>query len=706
MRSGFGISCCLLAGVVLPCLPGLAQQQPAETSSRQVLVSFSNKFDMASIKNNGGKAQLGSPDPSVLRITTPAKAFWPGITIKSPQGKWDLSSYEYISVDIHNIDTHDIDVFIRVDNPGANGLVNCISERTAAQPDQRVTLIVPLKRVSHSPIKLFGMQGYPQGLFPDKVGLDVSNIVAITIYTPGTPTDNNFEVSNIYAAGQYQTPAWLSMNEKQFFPFVDQYGQFIHKEWPGKVHEDADLQKARATEAKALAADPAPAAWDKWGGWAKGPLLQATGHFRVEKYEGKWSLVDPDGRLFFSTGLCGVGMGTAATPIDERSNWFAQLPPRDQTGKFFYGKSWKSWSGYYKGKEPETVDFSRWNLVRKYGADWKTIYPELVHQRLRAWGINTLGNWSDGNISKQHQTPYTMTFFYQSRKLKNNSGGFPDVFAPEFPGAVLKGARQWLTSSADDPWCIGYFLDNEMPWGGETTLGTDTLVSPAEQPAKQELIRWLQKRYPTIEQLNQAWGCTFASWEAFAANTKAPAKNAASTTDLTAFTDLTAETYFRTVHDVIKQVAPHKLYLGCRCVGGSNNVIAAAIKYCDVVSYNRYCHSVRELKFPGGFDGPMMLGEFHFGALDRGLFSTGLVSTDNQQDRGRKYAGYIQSALDNPQIVGAHWFQYGDQPVTGRIDGENAQCGFVDICDTPYAETIRSARETADSMYTRRYGKP
>ena len=46
--------------------------------------------------------------------------------------------------------------------------------------------------------------------------------------------------------------------------------------------------------------------------------------------------------------------------------------------------------------------------------------------------------------------------------------------------------------------------------------------------------------------------------------------------------------------------------------------------------------------------------------------------------------------------------QNGDESVTGRGDGENAQCGFVDVCDTPYAETIAASRATADGMYQRR----
>jgi hypothetical protein len=111
---------------------------------------------------------------------------------------------------------------------------------------------------------------------------------------------------------------------------------------------------------------------------------------------------------------------------------------------------------------------------------------------------------------------------------------------------------------------------------------------------------------------------------------------------------------------------------------------------------------VRDTRLPEGFDAPVLIGEFHFGGLDRGSFWGGLFSAESQADRGAKFTAYVQSALDNPQIVGVHWFQYGDEATTGRIDGENAQCGFIDMCDTPYVETIQAARASADTMYRRR----
>ena len=44
-----------------------------------------------------------------------------------------------------------------------------------------------------------------------------------------------------------------------------------------------------------------------------------------------------------------------------------------------------------------------------------------------------------------------------------------------------------------------------------------------------------------------------------------------------------------------------------------------------------------------------------------------------------------------------------DQPLTGRPDGENYQIGFVTVADVPYPELVKAARDTAASMYRRRY---
>ena len=671
------------------------------------LLTFGPTFALTTVTAKACEvANGGSADAPALRLTTAINGSWPGATLAAPGGKWDLSTYEYLSLDVRNIDSHDIDVFVRVDNPGADGHSHCMTERIGTQPDQRVTITIAIKRVTESKIKLFGMNGFPQGLHASG-GIDPSNIIALTIFTEDhSRVSNTFEISRIRAFGTYHDPAWITMDEAQFFPFIDRFGQFVHQEWPGKIHNENELVANRTAEALALAGSPGPHGWDTWGGWIDGPQLPASGYFRTAKHDGRWWLVDPDGRLFFSTGLTCVGGGWATTPITDREQWFAGLPTKtDDPFLRFKSAHEQSWGGgYYAGKSPAVFNFSDANLQRKYGPDWATIYPGIVHQRLRAWGINTLGNWSSPAYCALRRTPYTRTFWYDSPHLGKSN--FPDVFAPTFTSALDQGAKKFLGDSIDDPWCIGYFVDNEMSWGGDTELGQRTLNAPATQAAKRTLAEWLQKRHPTIADLNAAWGTTWESWDAFNQDTKTRPSTTGANADLAEFTGLIAETYFRSVHEAIQRIAPHKLYLGCRSVGGARAMAEAAAKHCDVVSYNRYCASVRDVTLPGNLDAPIIIGEFHFGGLDRGLFWSGLFSADNQLDRARKFTTYVGSALDNPLVVGVHWFQYGDEATTGRIDGENAQCGFVDVCDTPYAETTGAARANAETMYSRRaHGK-
>ena len=89
-----------------------------------------------------------------------------------------------------------------------------------------------------------------------------------------------------------------------------------------------------------------------------------------------------------------------------------------------------------------------------------------------------------------------------------------------------------------------------------------------------------------------------------------------------------------------------------------------------------------------------------FGALDRGLLHAGCVATGTQTERAELFMRYVRRALVQPNVVGAHWFLYQDQPLTGRErDGECFQCGFVDVCDTPYAEMVEASRNLARTLY-------
>ena len=89
-----------------------------------------------------------------------------------------------------------------------------------------------------------------------------------------------------------------------------------------------------------------------------------------------------------------------------------------------------------------------------------------------------------------------------------------------------------------------------------------------------------------------------------------------------------------------------------------------------------------------GVDLPVMIGEFHFGALDAGPTATGLEGVLTQKDRGIAYRFYCEQAAAHPNGVGCHWFQCYDQFTLGRFDGENYNIGIFDICLQPYPETV------------------
>ena len=57
------------------------------------------------------------------------------------------------------------------------------------------------------------------------------------------------------------------------------------------------------------------------------------------------------------------------------------------------------------------------------------------------------------------------------------------------------------------------------------------------------------------------------------------------------------------------------------------------------------------------------------------------------------------SVLSLPAFVGCQWFQYYDEPLVGRFDGENYNIGFVSGADTPYWELTESAQQINAEVY-------
>jgi hypothetical protein len=687
-------------------------------AGEETLFDFEKNFDAGTVDARDVNVTVAK---NVLQFASGHKEDWPGITLKAPQAKWDLSKFEFVTMNVKNAGAKEATVCCRVDNAGADGSKNCNTGSLSLAPGETGTLQVVFKRKAGGTldVKLFGMRGYPaiaKGV--DGATIDPAAITQLLIFVPKPKDDQLVEIGSIRAGGSYTPPPQETVKDaKSFFPFIDTFGQYVHADWPGKTHSAEELKKHVEAEEKDLKEKPGPEQWDQYGGWKNGPSLEATGFFRVQKHEGKWWLVDPEGKLFWSHGVDCVNP-YAATPIDERKEWFQDFPGDQPEFKTFLSKQF-ALHGYYKGKTIPCFDFGAANLLRKYGDDWKPKMAEMAHKRLRSWGMNTIANWSDSYIYRAAQsgrgdlkTPYTATVGFKGTLLEGSEGywgKFRDVFDPSFKKDITAAMAKDRDKVVGDPWCLGIFVDNEIAWGDETSLAVAALQSPAEQAAKKVFVEDLKAKYGDIVKLNEAWATKHESWDALLQHTghiDAKKVSAAMKDDLRAFYTKTAETYFSVIRDAVKGAAPKQLYLGCRFAWVNPRAVDAAAKFCDVVSYNLYQKSIANFKCPAKADVPLLVGEFHFGALDRGMFHTGLVALKSQEERAKTYKDYVQGALRHPQFVGTHWFQYKDEATTGRpYDEENYQIGLVDNVDTPYAETIQAVRDVGYGMYEYRLGK-
>lgn len=636
-----------------------------------------------------------------------------GIALK---GNWNLSKCNRLVIEIENYSKLGwLPVTVSLENTDANlnKRKGIFVERiyVPAGQTKQFTIELPVK-VPHPEVaaQFSGMRTDPFGLWGLISNIDLEKVTGISLYVNKPASEWEWGLKKIAAeAGSPKPlPEWMFISSDQFFPFIDQYGQFKYRDWPGKTRSDADLHTAYKDELADLESHRGPDDRDKYGGWKSGPDLKATGSFRVEKYKGKWWMVDPDGKLFWSHGVVRVTPSSGVTPLDNREKYFENLPEEGSPFAEFYRTYDELLKPYYDARGiKKTYDFSAANIKRKYGDEWRAKYAEISHARLKSWGLNTIANSSDKSIYLQDKTPYTDRIELKSPYIEGSNGmwwKFTDPFDPAFRTDLQRQLKE-RKAELEDPWCLGFFVDNEINWGTETSLAEWTLQSPSKQAAKIEMLKWLRLKYKTIGSLNKIWKSDYKSWEALLSSQEKPMAGAAG--DCREFSSAITEAYFKNIREEFKKIAPDKLYLGCRFARSNGHALRIGAKYCDVISYNIYSHTLDNFALPEGLDKPVMIGEFHFGALDRGLFHPGLIKTDNQEDRARCYERYVVSALRHPNIIGTHWHQFSDQATTGRFDGENFQVGFVDVCDRPYAETVAKIREVGYSIYEiRSHTKP
>jgi len=443
-------------------------------------------------------------------------------------------------------------------------------------------------------------------------------------------------------------------------PSVDEFGQWNLGDYEDKAHSLEQLRAAWDAEDNEVVST-ADYNYSPYGGYLQ-KQLKATGFFRIEKVDGRWWFVDPDGYLFLSVGIDCVnpGGGGNAKWIDERSSMFKELPPEELMANATRG-----------GRGGNLASFGLWNLFRRYGEGYREKSNELAIKRMDKWGLNTIANWSSGEVYGLNKKAFMLQL--RGVSAERNLMGLADVYAPGYKEKTDSALQAFVLQYKDNPWLIGYFTGNEPAWLGQEDRLCGLILDGDDRPIKTALANFL--------------------------------KDGDSPEKRKAFIYTTFRTSLLTVRNTVKKHDPNHLSLGIR-FGNLNELDEELLGICkeafDVMSYNCYALTPDKAAMDRLIqlvDLPMIIGEYHFGTVDRGMAQS-LWQVDSQQERGVAYRYYTETGYAHPGLIGTAYFQWCDQDLTGRMnDGENYNCGLVDVTDRPYRHQVEAMMETAKRLY-------
>jgi len=474
---------------------------------------------------------------------------------------------------------------------------------------------------------------------------------------------------------------------------VDKMGQKTLCDWPGKTKSTSEM-KARILDEMA---SPAPVQKDNgrsvWGGDLSKKLTDGTGWFTLEKADGRYYLADPDGYAFFSTGLDCVGIDGDCN-LEGIHCLAGDLPAES--------KGWVRW--------PNENYFSwhRHNLWTVFGDDYYGKWQELTARRMVKWGFNTVACWSDIGFAEKYDIPHVMIMHGYPKTETYIFRDFPDTLSPEFEKNADEWAKQILRHR-DVHSLIGYFLGNEPQWAFVNNLNIAAQALECEQSSfcRRGLIGFMKEKYGTIDALNREWGASYASFDDMDRPVSVYDFTDQAREAMDEFSVIMIREYIRIPSEAIRKYDPHHLNLGIRYAWLSSKVLASGSEYTDVFSFNSYTMDPTDMidNFANLVGKPVMIGEFHFGALDRGMDATGIRGVTTQAERGAAYRYYLHKAASHPMCLGAHYFTLNDQAYLGRFDGENYQIGIIDTTQRPYEDFEAGIMQTHSEIYDVMSGK-
>ena len=389
--------------------------------------------------------------------------------------------------------------------------------------------------------------------------------------------------------------------------------------------------------------------------------VSAVTRYHVESNHGFPCFASPRGERFWSFGVCVVDRGSPYNPKN---------PGFDANRHYLSNQEW----------------------------------AQEASQRLESWGFNTIGAWSDFASLRPVKSP---ELYFMPVLHMGSTAGAPwrDMWDPKVVNQMANLAHRGIAPLAKDPRVVGYFSDNEMGWWLGALWDWAWKAGPA---SRAKLITVLRERY------RNSWSALRKDFvpvkaSGFASLAKAgrlylrPGSEGMKT--LQTWQGIVADRYYFLCRKFIKAEDPEALFLGDRYISNFYPVVArASSKYVDICSTNLN---------PDWNDGtfapfflpalhrivqkPILISEYYMCAAENRSGNkndrSGFPVVATQKERAAKFGQVTRTLRSTPYVIGAHWFQYYDEPRDGRPDGENYNMGLVDINNSPYEDLVITAKK-------------
>lgn len=335
-----------------------------------------------------------------------------------------------------------------------------------------------------------------------------------------------------------------------------------------------------------------------------------------------------------------------------------------------------------------------------------------TNAKLKSWGFNSLGAWSDHKVFRQHvPAKQRLPYFVVLHLGAYNKAPFEDMFTQAGEKVMDDAAKAQILTERNDPFLVGYFSDNELGWWDDT-LFLSYMKMPRSAPGKQRVVQSLKDFYKgSFGALQAEWTVKAADWDSLLDATEIflkPGTQGIKASNHWSY--VLARHYYQLMHKLIRKYDSKHLILGDRYPQYYNLEVPKAAKSdVDVISTNLGAHWLDGTYSHWYLDTlhritgkPLLITEFYFAAMQNqtGNRNSGKIfpTVETQTERARGFGRCIQELAKLPYVLGAHWFQFYDEPPKGRGDGEDYNMGLVDIHGKPYPQMIAASRASNPSQ--------